>query len=149
MKSALCATSAAVALMLGCGLAASAAAQQAPRPGPAPVEQPAGAPQDARAGVAPDGSQQRSAPVAREQVELPDGATVTVLRPVAASAEQASGQEQEAVAAERASTPAWQVAAGAHLWAIDPATNELRTCKVHQTSTVGLKVLRCVGTSWQ
>jgi hypothetical protein len=150
MKSALLATSAAVALVLGFGLTASVAAQQAAGPGPVPLQQPAGAPQDARAAVVtPDGSQQRSAPVQREQVTLRDGATVTVLRPVMARGEQASGQEEDVVAAERAGRPAWQVAAGGRLWAIDPATNELRTCAVHQTSTVGLKVLRCVDTSWK
>jgi hypothetical protein len=149
MKSALLGTAAAVALALGCGLTASVAAQQAAGPGPAPVEQPAGAPQDARASIAPDGSQHRSARMAREQVRLADGATVTVLRPVMARGEQASGQEEEAVVAEGERPPAWQVAGGGRLWAIDPATNELRTCKVHQTSTVGLKVLRCVETSWK
>ena len=149
MKSALLATSAAVALVLGFGLTASVAAQQAAGPGPAPLQQPAGAPEDARASTTPDGSQQRSAPVQREQVTLRDGATVTVLRPVMARGEQASGQEEDVVVAERARPPAWQVAAGGRLWAIDPATNELRTCAVHQTSTVGLKVLRCVDTSWR
>jgi hypothetical protein len=149
MKSALLGTAAAVALVLGCGLTASVDAQQAAGSAPAPVEQPAGAPQDARASITPDGSQQRSAPAQREQVTLRDGATVTVLRPVIARGEQASGQGEEVVVTERARPPAWQVAAGGRLWAIDPATNELRTCKVHQTSTVGLKVLRCVDTSWK
>ena len=149
MKSALLGTAAAVALVLGCGLTASVDAQQAAGSAPAPVEQPAGAPQDARASITPDGSQQRSAPAQREQVTLRDGATVTVLRPAMARGEQASGQGEEVVVTERTRPPAWQVAAGGRLWAIDPATNELRTCKVHQTSTVGLKVLRCVDTSWK
>ena len=63
MKSALLGTSATVALVLGFGLTASAVAQQAPGPEPAPVEQPASAPQDARASVPPDGKEQQSAPV--------------------------------------------------------------------------------------
>ena len=149
MKSALLGTFGAVALVLGFGLTASVAAQQAAGPGPAPVEQPAGAPQDALASITPDGRDQQSAPVQREQVRLRDGATVTVLRPVVARGEQASGQEEEAVVAERARPSALQVAAGGRLWAIDPATNELRTCAIHKTSTVGLKVLRCVETSWK
>ena len=147
MKSALLGTAAAVALVLGCGLTASVDAQQAAGAAPAPVEQPAGAPQDARASITPDGRHQQS--VQREQVTLRDGATVTVLRPAMARGEQASGQEEDAVAAERARPPAWQVAAGGRLWAIDPATHELRTCAIHKTSTVGLKVLRCVDTSWK
>ena len=94
MKSALLGTAAAVALVLGCGLTASVDAQQAAGSAPAPVEQPAGAPQDARASITPDGSQQRSAPASAEQLRLRDGATVTVLRPVMARREQASGQEE-------------------------------------------------------
>ena len=146
MKSAQLGTSAAVALVLGFGLTARLAAEEPADPVPAPVEEPAAAPQDVR--VSPDAGPERSATVVREQVHLRDGATVTVLRPVVARGEPASGQEDEAVV-ERARPPAWQVAAGGRLWAIDPATNELRTCAIHKTSTVGLKVLRCVETSWK
>jgi hypothetical protein len=148
MKSAQLGTSAAVALVLGFGLMARLAAEEPAGPVPAPVEEPAAAPQDVRASVTSDAGPERSATVAREQVHLRDGGTVTVLRPVVARVEPASGQEEEGVV-ERATPPAWQVAAGGRLWAIDPATNELRTCAIHQTSTVGVKVLRCVETSWK
>lgn len=147
MKSALLGTSTAVAIVLGFGLVAWVDAEEAAAPGAAPVGQSAGAPQDARATVVtPDGSQQRAATVAREQVRLRDGATVTVLRPVVAAGERkAPGQEEEV---QRETPATWQIAAGGRLWLIDPATKDLRTCAVHQTSTVGLKVLRCLKASW-
>jgi hypothetical protein len=148
MKSAQLGTSAAVAFVFGFGLTAWLAAEEPADPVPAPVEEPPAAPQDMRASVAPDAGPERSATVAREQVHLRDGATVTVLRPVVGRGEPASGQEEAAVV-ERAKPPAWQVAAGGRLWAIDSATNKLRTCAIHQTSTVGVKVLRCVQTSWK
>jgi hypothetical protein len=148
VKSAQLGTSAAVALVLGFGLTVRLAAEEPAGPVPVPVEEPAAAPQDIRASVTPDAGPERSATVTREQVHLRDGATVTVLRPVVARGEPASGQEAAAVV-ERARPPLWQVAAGGRLWVIEPATNELRTCAIHQTSTVGVKVLRCVKTSWK
>jgi hypothetical protein len=148
MKRAQLGTSAAVAFVLGFGLTARLVAEEPAGPVPAPVEEPAAAPQDVRARVTPDAGPERSATVAREQVHLRDGATVTVLRPVVGRGEPTSGQEEEAVV-ERAKPSAWQVAAGGRLWAIDPSTDELRTCAIHQTSTVGIKVLRCVQTSWK
>ena len=75
---------------------------------------------------------------------LRDGGTVTVLRPVVAGGEQASGQEEEV---QRESPRTWQVAAGRRLWLIDPATGDLRTCAVRQTSTVGVEVIRCFSAS--
>jgi hypothetical protein len=36
----------------------------------------------------------------------------------------------------------WQVAAGRRLWLIDPATGDLRTCAVRNTSTAGVKEIR-------
>jgi hypothetical protein len=148
MKRAQLWTSAALAFVLGSGLTARLAAEEPAGPVMAPVEEPAAARHDVRASVTLDAGPERSATVAREQVHLRDGATVTVLRPVVQRGEPASGQEEAAVV-ERAKPSAWQVAAGGRLWAIDPATNELRTCAIHQTSTVGVKVLRCVQTSWK
>ena len=144
MKITLLRTSAAVAIALSFGLTAWVDAEEPAGPGQAPVEQPAGAPQDVRVTVVtPEGRHQESATVERQQVAVGDGETVTVLRPVAARGEKASGQEED-VQRERPLT--WQVAAGGRLWLIDPATKDLRTCAMRQTSTVGLKVLRCLKT---
>ena len=73
-----------------------------------------------------------------------DGETVTVLRPVAAGGEKASGQEEDV---QRERPPTWQVAAGRRLWLIDPATGDLRTCAVRNTSTVGVEAIRCLSVS--
>ena len=80
----------------------------------------------------------------REQVPVGDGETVTVLRPVVAGGERASGQEEN-VQRERPLT--WLVAAGRRLWLIDPATGDLRTCAVRNTSTVGVEEIRCLSVS--
>ena len=145
MKIALLRTSAAVAIVFSFGLTALVAAEEPAGPGQAPVEQPAGTPQDVRATVVtPEGRHQQSATVERQQVPLRDGETVTVLRPVAAGGEKASGQEED-VQRERPLT--WQIAAGRRLWLIDPATGDLRTCAVRNTSTVGVKEIRCLSVS--
>lgn len=147
MKIALLRTSAAIAIVFGFGLTALVDAEEPARPGQAPVQQPAGAPQDVRVTVVtPEGRHQHSATVERQQVPVGDGETVTVLRPVAAGGEKASGEEED-VQRERPLT--WQVAAGGRLWLIDSAAKELRTCAVRQTSTVGVKVLRCLKTRWE
>jgi hypothetical protein len=145
MKNALLRTSAAVAIVFGFGLTALVDAEEPAGPGQAPVEQPAGAPQDVRATVVtPEGRHQQSATVERQQVPVGDGETVTVLRPVVAGGEKASGQEED-VQRERPLT--WRVAAGWRLWLIDPATKDLRTCAVRQTSTVGVQEIRCLSVS--
>ena len=91
MKIALLRTSAAVAIVFSFGLTTLVDAEEPAGPGQAPVEQPTGAPQDATV-VTPEGRHQQSATVARQQVPVGDGETVTVLRPVAAGGEKASGQ---------------------------------------------------------
>ena len=145
MKIALLWTSAAVAIVFSFGLTAKVDAEESAGPGQAPVEQPAGAPQGVRATVVtPEGRHQQSATVVRQEVVVGDGATVTVLRPVAAGGEKASGQEED-VQRERPLT--WQVAAGRRLWLIDPATGDLRTCAVRNTSTVGVEAIRCLSVS--
>ena len=69
MKSAQRGTFATVALVLGFGLTARLAAEEPAGPLPAPVEEPAAAPQDVRASVTSDAGPERSATVAREQVQ--------------------------------------------------------------------------------
>jgi hypothetical protein len=47
-------------------------------------------------------------------------------------------------------TPAgqrYQVAAGRRLWFFDPVTQDIRSCINQQTSTVGLRIVRCYGGS--
>lgn len=46
-----------------------------------------------------------------------------------------------------ARTDRMQIAAGRRLWSIDPATGDMRVCWVRRTTTVGLRVLRCLGGS--
>ena len=134
-------SSAAIAIVLSFGLTASVDAEEAAGRGQAPVERPAGAPQEVGATVvSPAGRHQQSATVERQQVPVGDGETVTVLRPVAAGGDQATDQE-EIVYREMPLT--WQVAAGRRLWVIDPATGDLQTCAVLNTSTVGVQALRC------
>ena len=144
MKNTFLRTSAAVAVVLSFGLTALVDADEPAGQGQAPVEEPAGAPQDVRAIVTPDGRHQQSATVERQQVPVGNGETVTVLRPVAAGGEKAAGQEQDL---QRETPPTWLVAAGRRLWLIDPATGDLRTCAVRQTSTVGVEVIRCLSVS--
>jgi hypothetical protein len=145
MKIALLRTAAAVAIAFSFGLAAWVDAQEPAGPGQARVEQPAGAPQDVRVTiVTPEGRHQQSAAVERQQVPVGAGGTVTVLRPVAARGEQAFGREED-VQRERPLT--WQVAAGRRLWLIDPASGDLRTCAVRNTSTVGVEAIRCLSVS--
>ena len=145
MKIALLGTATAVAIVCSFGLTALVDAQQPAGPGQAPVERPAGAPQDVRATVVtPEGRDRQSATVERQQVPLRDGETVTVLRPVAAGDEQATGQEEDV---QRETPLTWQVAAGRRLWLIDPATGDLRTCAVRNTSTVGVEAIRCLSGS--
>lgn len=145
MKIALLRTSAAVAIGFSFGLTAMVDAQEPAGPGQAPVERPAGAPQYVRATVVtPEGRHQQSATVERQQVPVGDGDTVTVLRPVAAGGEKGSGQEEDV---QREKPITWQVAAGRRLWLIDPATGDLRTCAVRNTSTVGVEEIRCLSVS--
>ena len=147
MKIKLIGTSAAAAIVRGVGLAMPVDAQGPAGSGPAPVETPAGAPQEnGITVVTPEGRQQRPATVQRQQVVVGDGATVTVLRPGVARGEEAAGQEDD-VQRERPLT--WQAAAGGRLWLFNPATDDLRTCAISRTSTVGQKVLRCVHASWR
>jgi hypothetical protein len=141
MKIALLRTSAAVAVVFSFGLTALVDAEEPAGPGQAPVEQPAGAPQDVRT---PEGRHQQSAIVERQQMSVGDGETVTVLRPVRAGGEKASGQAEDV---QRERPPTWQVAAGRRLWLIDPATGDLRTCAVRNTSTVGVEAIRCLSVS--
>lgn len=137
MKIALLRTSAAVAIVFSFGL--TVAAEEPAGPGQATIEHPAGVPQDARATiVAREGRHQQSATVERQQVHVGDGATVTVLRPVAA---EGPGRVEDG---QRERPLAWQVAAGRRLWLVDPATGDLRTCAVRQTSTVGVEEIRCL-----
>ena len=137
-------TAAAVAIVFGFRLTASVDAEEPAAPGQAPVEQPVGAAaQDVRATVVtPGGRQQQAATVERQQVPVGDGETVAVLRPVAGG--KAPGQEEDV---RRAEPVAWQVAAGQRLWLIDPATGDLRTCAVRQTSTVRVEAIRCLSVS--
>jgi hypothetical protein len=145
MKIALRRTSAAVAVVFSFGLAPLVDAEEPAGSGQAPVEQPAGAPQDVRVTVVtPEGRHQQSATMERQQVSVGDGETVTVLRPVAAEVEKASGQEEDV---QRETLRTWQVAAGWRLWLIDPATGDLRTCAVRNTSTVGVEAIRCLSVS--
>jgi hypothetical protein len=142
MKIALLRNSAAVAIVFSFGLTALVDAEEPASPGQAPIDQPAGAPQDGQAtAVTPEGRHTQSVTVERQQVRGGDGETVTILRPVAAGGEKASGQAEDV----QLETPlTWQVAAGGRLWLIDPATGDLRTCAVRQTSTVGVKEIRCL-----
>ena len=39
--------------------------------------------------------------------------------------------------------PRWQVVAGKRLWLVDQAKGEVRSCSDRDTSTVGLRVIRC------
>ena len=145
MKIALFRTSATLAMVFSFGLTALVDAEEPASPGQVPVEQQAGAPQDARATVVtPEGRHQQSAIVERQQVPVGDGETVTVVRPVAAGGVEVSGQEED-VQRERPLT--WQVAAGWRLWLIDPAAKELRTCAVRNTSTAGVEAIRCLSVS--
>jgi hypothetical protein len=41
------------------------------------------------------------------------------------------------------SGPTRQVVAGRRLWLVDPASQDLRTCAVRDTSTVGVREIRC------
>jgi hypothetical protein len=47
----------------------------------------------------------------------------------------------------RPSGPSWQVVAGRRLWLFDPVTEELRACRVRQTTLVGVRELRCLSGS--
>ena len=145
MKIALLRTSAAVAILCSFGVTVLVDAQDPAGPGQAPVERPAGAPQDVRATlVTPEGRDVQSATVERQQVPVGDDETVTVLRPVAAGGEKASGQEEDV---QRETPLTWQIAAGRRLWLVDPATGNLRTCAVRNTSTVGVEEIRCFSVS--
>jgi hypothetical protein len=48
----------------------------------------------------------------------------------------------------RPSAARWQVAAGRRLWLVDPASEDLRTCAVRDTSTVDVKEIRCLSGSF-
>ena len=47
-------------------------------------------------------------------------------------------------AVARPSFAQWQVAAGRRLWLVHPATKDLRTCAVRDTSTVDVEEIRCL-----
>jgi len=47
----------------------------------------------------------------------------------------------EAVASQQ--EPRWQVVAGKRLWLVDQAKGEVRSCINQDTSTVGVRVIRC------
>jgi hypothetical protein len=142
MKIAFFRTSAAVAIVFSFGVTAAVDAEDFAEPRQARAEEPAGDPQAVRTTiVTPEGRRQQSATVERQQVPVGDGETVTVLRPVAGPGEKASGQEEDM---EREKPPSWHVAAGRRLWLIDPATGDLRTCAVRNTSTVGVEEVRCL-----
>ena len=147
MKITLLRTSAAVATVFSFGLTALVHAEELTGQRQAAVEQPAGAPQDVRATiVTPDGRSQQSATVERQQVPVGGGGMVTVLRPVAAQGEKALDQKADL---QRETPPTWLVAAGRRLWLIDPATGDLRTCAVRQTSTVGVEAIRCLSSRFR
>lgn len=42
----------------------------------------------------------------------------------------------------------WEMAAGRRLWLVDPATKDLRTCAVRDTSTVDVEEIRCLSGSF-
>ena len=44
----------------------------------------------------------------------------------------------------RPSAERWQIVAGRRLWLFDPATEELRACRVRRTTLVGVREIRCV-----
>jgi hypothetical protein len=41
------------------------------------------------------------------------------------------------------SGPRYQIAAGQRLWFFDPETRDIRSCINQQTSTVGVRIVRC------
>jgi hypothetical protein len=47
----------------------------------------------------------------------------------------------------RPSAMRWQVVGGRRLWLVDPATEDLRTCAVRDTTQVGVKEIRCLSGS--
>jgi hypothetical protein len=76
-----------------------------------------------------------------EQLNTPDqpGNAPLILRGSAVGPKRAA--EMHASAAR------WQIVAGRRLWLADPATKDLRTCAVRDTSTVGVKEIRCLSGS--
>ena len=51
------------------------------------------------------------------------------------------------VPAVQSSAARWQIAAGRRLWLVDPASKDLRTCAVRDTSTVDVDEIRCLSGS--
>jgi hypothetical protein len=47
----------------------------------------------------------------------------------------------------RPSAARWQVVAGRRLWLFDPVTEELRACRVRQTTLVNVREIRCLSSS--
>jgi hypothetical protein len=47
----------------------------------------------------------------------------------------------------RPSAAGWQIVAGRRLWLVDPATKDLRTCAVRDTTQVGVQEIRCLSGS--
>jgi hypothetical protein len=50
---------------------------------------------------------------------------------------------RRAAAAHPSAAP-WEMVAGRRLWLVDPATKDVRTCTVRDTSTVGVEEIRCM-----
>jgi hypothetical protein len=50
---------------------------------------------------------------------------------------------RKAPAAAAASTSGYQVVGGQRLWFYDPETKDVRSCINQQTSTVGVRIVRC------
>ena len=50
---------------------------------------------------------------------------------------------RKAAPAAHSSATRWQVAAGRRLWLVDPASGDLRTCALRDTSTVDVQEIRC------
>jgi hypothetical protein len=55
-----------------------------------------------------------------------------------------SAGSRKPASAARPSAAGWQVAAGRRLWLVDPASQDLRTCVVRNTSTVDVEEIRCM-----
>ena len=43
--------------------------------------------------------------------------------------------------------PSWQIVAGRRLWVVNPATEDVRTCAVRDTTQVGVQEIRCLSGS--
>jgi hypothetical protein len=80
--------------------------------------------------------------------ETPTTSRVLVLgerndRPAPTIVRGTSAAPRPATAAGEQEGPRWQIVAGERLWLIDRATAEVRSCSERDTSTVGLREIRC------